>query len=139
MATRTTANMPNPGTPLVGPDGRLTQEWFAFFVALLSRTGGEGTPIDTGSLANQLAEQGAEIGDLFALENAVAPAALIGALAARIAVIEMAMQDTVTPVVRAAPALPDPVAVRLRCATTLPEPVPVAMRMPDDIRKLIEA
>lgn len=34
------SNIPAPGLPVVGPDGRLNQVWFAFFMQLWRRTGG---------------------------------------------------------------------------------------------------
>ncbi|HEF4838906.1 TPA: hypothetical protein SAO52_003665 [Burkholderia vietnamiensis] len=135
----TSANMPNPGTPLVGLDGRLAHEWFVFFVSLLARTGGQGTPIDIGALQTQVNAQAAEIGELFVLGNGTAAGALLGALMARVAILEMALQGAVPIAAPAAAALPEPVAIAAHAATQLPEPVPVAQRVPDDLRKLIEA
>ncbi|ENH6340932.1 hypothetical protein ABWH74_004322 [Burkholderia vietnamiensis] len=135
----TNANMPNPGTPIAGPDGRLSPEWFAFFLSLLSRTGGQGAPVDITSLKKQVNAQAAEIGDLFVHENSTVAAALLGALLARVAVLEVALQSVVPVSPQAAVALPEPVSVPARAATSLPEPVPVAPRAPDDVRKLIEA
>ena len=38
--TQRTAVAPGPSGPMVGPDGRPTPEWWAFFIALFNRTGG---------------------------------------------------------------------------------------------------
>lgn len=135
----TNANMPNPGTPIVGPDGRLAPEWFAFFLSLLSRTGGQGVPVDINSLQTQVNNQAAEIGELFVLDNSNVAGALVGALLGRVAALEAALQSVVPIPQRPAVALPEPIAVAARAAAQLPEPVPVAPRAPDDVRKLIEA
>lgn len=135
----TNANMPNPGTPIVGPDGRLAPEWFAFFLSLLSRTGGKGVPVDINSLQTQVKNQAAEIGELFVLDNSNVAGVLVGALLGRVAALEAALQSVVHIPQRPAVALPEPIAVAARAAAQLPEPVPVAPRAPDDVRKLIEA
>ncbi|KVF35780.1 hypothetical protein [Burkholderia vietnamiensis] len=133
----TNANFPG-GDPF-DPQGRLTPQWRAFFLALLSRTGGEGAPVDIKSLQTQLNAQTAEIGELFMHENSTVAGALLGTLLARVAVLEAALQSVVPVSPRAAAALPESVAVAARAAAQLPEPVPVAPRAPDDVRKLIEA
>ncbi|MCA8251768.1 hypothetical protein LGM89_00695 [Burkholderia sp. AU31624] len=139
MSTATNANMPNPGTPVVGPDGRLAPEWFAFFLSLLSRTGGQGQPVDIGSLQKQVNLQAGQINDLFFLENSAASGAITAALFRRLVALE-AMVQSVAPVqARAAQTLPDPIAMPARASTTLPEPVSVPQRTSDDLRKLIEA
>lgn len=35
-----TSNIPSPGVPLIGPDGRLVMVWFQFFMSMYTRTGG---------------------------------------------------------------------------------------------------
>ncbi|WP_175757607.1 hypothetical protein [Burkholderia cepacia] len=135
----TSANMPNPGTPIVGPDGRLAPEWFAFFLSLLSRTGGQGEPIDIGSLQQQVNKQGTEINDLFLLENSAVSGAITAALFQRVVALEAMVQAVVPVQPRMPQTLPDPVAMPPRASTTLPEPVSVPQRMSDDLRKLIEA
>ncbi|VWD60962.1 hypothetical protein BLA18628_07209 [Burkholderia aenigmatica] len=145
MSTITNANMPNPGTPVVGPDGRLASEWFAFFLSLLSRTGGQGTPIDIVNLQKQVAGHAAEIGELFVLENSITASALLGALMARIAVLEMALQSVVAVSASAKgsggaqSALPEPVAVPARAAQQLlPDQVPARAKDPTtDIYKMV--
>lgn len=135
----TLANMPNPGTPVVGPDGRLAPEWFAFFLSLLSRTGGEGAPVDIGSLQKQVNVQAGQINDLFFLENSAVSGAITAALFRRVVALEAMVQSVVPVQPRAAQTLPDPVAMPARAATALPEPVSVPQRTSDDLRKLIEA
>lgn len=87
--------MPNPGTPILLANGRLAPEWFGFFLALLERTGGNGTPPDISALQAQVNEQGdeiatqaGEISDLFGIANSQAGAAVFGALLARIGYLE---------------------------------------------------
>lgn len=133
----TNANFPG-GEPF-DPQGRLTPQWRAFFLALLLRTGGEGAPVDIKALQTQVNAQAAKIGELFVLDNSNVAGALLGALLVRVAVLEAALQSVVPVSPQAAVALPEPVAVGARAATSLPEPVPVALRAPDDVRKLIEA
>ncbi|HDR9033745.1 TPA: hypothetical protein QDB07_001202 [Burkholderia vietnamiensis] len=133
----TNANFPG-GEPF-DPQGRLTPQWRTFFLVLLSRTGGEGAPVDIKSLQTQVNAQAAEIGELFVRDNSTVAGALLGALLARVAVLEVALQSVVPVSPQVAVALPEPVAVPARAATSLPEPVPVAPRAPDDVRKLIEA
>lgn len=123
--TATSANFPNPGSPIVGPDGRLSPEWYGFFLSLFNRTGGTGTPPDLTTLQNQLTAQEAEISDLFVLGNSQIAASLVGALLSRVVTLEMALQGVVpvrqatpqtlpeaVPVSRTSQALPDPVAIR---------------------------
>ncbi|MCW5137557.1 hypothetical protein [Burkholderia cenocepacia] len=135
----TLANMPNPGTPVVGPDGRLAPEWFAFFLSLLSRTGGEGEPVDIESLQKQVNVQAGQINDLFFLENSAVSGAITAALFRRVVALEAMMQSVVPVQPRAAQTLPDPVATPPRTGITLPDPVAVPQRTSDDLRKLIEA
>jgi hypothetical protein len=131
--------MPNPGTPVVGPDGRLAPEWFAFFLSLLSRTGGEGAPVDIESLQKQVNVQAGQINDLFFLENSAVSGAITAALFRRVVALEAMVQSVVPVQPRAAQTLPDPVATPPRTGITLPDPVAVPQRTSDDLRKLIEA
>lgn len=135
----TLANMPNAGTPIVGPDGRLAPEWFAFFLSLLSRTGGQGQPVDINSLQEQVNKQGGQIEDLFVLENSAAAGAITAALFRRVIALEAMVQGVVPIHLRPAQVLPDPVATPVRATSVLPEPVAVPQRTSDDLRKLIEA
>ncbi|MDI3301591.1 MAG: hypothetical protein QJR04_09585 [Burkholderia multivorans] len=135
----TLANMPNPGTPVVGPNGRLTPDWFAFFISLLSRTGGTGAPIDIVTLQQQVEAQGKQIADLFLLENSTVPGALIGALLLRVVALESMVQAVVPVPTKPAQVIPEPVPVPPRALTIIPEPVAVPRRDTDDLRKLIEA
>ncbi|RQV06928.1 hypothetical protein DF047_17060 [Burkholderia cenocepacia] len=137
--THTTANMPNPSAPMTGQDGRLVPEWTALILALLARTGGEGTPIDIVSLQAQVNAQGKQIDELFLLENSSATGALLAAVLRRLVALELSSQSVVPIQPRAAQTLPDLVATPLRTATNLPEPVAVPQRVSDDLRKLIEA
>ncbi|MBR7999245.1 hypothetical protein [Burkholderia vietnamiensis] len=130
------ANFPA-GSPL-DPQGRLTPEWRMFFLTLLNRGGGS-SGVDVSALQMQVNAQAAELGELFMLENGNVAGALLGALAARVAVLELALQSVVPMIAPVQSALPEPVAVAARVATQLPEPIPVAPRAPDDVRKLIEA
>ncbi|RQZ17236.1 hypothetical protein DIE15_12240 [Burkholderia sp. Bp9031] len=136
---RTTATMPNPGTPMTGPDGRLNPEWTALIIALLTRTGGEGDPIDIVSLQKQVQAQAEQIANLFMLENSAVPGALIGALLLRIIALESMVQGVV-PVQPSAPqTVPDAVSVLQRATTSIPDAVAIPRRDTDDLRKLIEA
>ncbi|QQK04762.1 hypothetical protein JFN94_25885 [Burkholderia anthina] len=139
MSIRTTANMPNPGSPIIGPDGRLTHEWFNYLLAILARTGGEGSPIDIISLQEQVDAQAKQIADLFALENSTVPGALIGALLLRVIALE-SMVQAVVPVQPIVPqTLPDAVSVPWRATAAIPDAVAIPRRDTDDVRKLIEA
>lgn len=131
--------MPNPGTPMTGPDGRLNPEWVALIIALLTRTGGEGTPIDIASLQQQVNAQAKQIAELFMLENGAASGTLIAALLLRIVALETTVQAVVPVQPRAAQTLPNPVAMPARVSAILPDPVNVPQRTSDDLRKLIEA
>jgi hypothetical protein len=51
--SNTNANLPNPTAPVVMADGRMSPQWFAFFLALFNRTGGPGSPIDINTLQQQ--------------------------------------------------------------------------------------
>lgn len=135
----TTATMPNPGTPMTGPDGRLNPEWVALIIALLTRTGGEGSPIDIGSLQQQVNVQAKQISDLFMLENSTVPGALVAALVLRVVALEAMVQAVVPVQPRVPQAVPEPVAVPSRAANVLPDSVSVPRRDTDDLRKLIEA
>ncbi len=130
------ANFPA-GVPL-DPQGRLTPEWRIFFLALFNRGGGS-SGVDVAALQQLVNAQGAEIAELFLLENGSATGALLGVLMARVAVLEQALQSVVPVSLQAAVELPEPVVVAARAAAQLTEPVPVAPRAPDDVRKLIEA
>lgn len=139
MSIRTTANMPNPGSPIIGADGRLTPEWFNYLLAILARTGGEGSPIDIGSLQEQVDAQAKQIADLFALESSTVTGALLGALLLRVVALETMVQGIV-PVQSVAPQLiPDAVTVPERISNVIPDAVAVPHRDTDDVRKLIEA
>ncbi|EGD06498.1 hypothetical protein B1M_01097 [Burkholderia sp. TJI49] len=124
---------------MTGPDGRLNPEWTALIIALLTRTGGEGDPIDIVSLQKQVQAQAEQIADLFALENSTVPGALIGALLLRIVALESMVQAVVPVPTKQAQVIPDPVSVPPRALTIIPEPVAVPRRDTDDLRKLIEA
>lgn len=51
--SNTNANLPRPDSPIMLPDGRMSPEWWSFFLALFNRTGGVGSPIDINSLQKQ--------------------------------------------------------------------------------------
>ncbi|WP_155774346.1 hypothetical protein [Burkholderia pseudomultivorans] len=139
MSVNTTANMPNPGSPIIGPDGRLTPEWFNYLLAILARTGGQGQPIDIVTLQQQVEAQGKQIADLFLLENSVVPGALLGALLLRVVALESMVQAVVPVPTKPAQVIPEPVPVPARALTAIPDPVAVPRRDTDDLRKLIEA
>lgn len=121
----TSGNFPNPSSPLVGADGRMSPEWFGFFLALFNRTGGSGTPTDLTALQKQVNAQGLEIADLFEEENASATATMVGALVSKIAYIERAIASTVLPPHRANQEIPAPSPVATQCATKPEMPGPV--------------
>lgn len=135
----TSANLPSPGAPIVGPDGQLSPVWFSFFMAIFNRTGGTGEPVDVSGLQTSIEVQGKEIDELFRLEGANVAAPLVSALLQRVIALEMAVQSTV-PVLSTAPqSLPDAVPVT-RASSTLPDPV--AARPADsttDIYKLVNS
>lgn len=136
---KTTANMPNPATPMNGPDGRLNPEWTALIIALLARTGGEGSPIDIATLQQQVNEQGKQIDALFMLENSDAMGAILASVLRRLAAIDISLHSTVQVQYRPTQVLPEPVVTPARATSVLPEPVAVPQRTSDDLRKLIEA
>ncbi|RQQ19729.1 hypothetical protein DF107_18170 [Burkholderia stagnalis] len=138
---------PDPKLPLLDASGRLERVWFEFLLKQFQRTGNEP--------GGDLIDVTQRVRDLEMMVNADPAAAFIAALVERVAVLEALVLSMPAPVPhrepveplpgvvptvpRAATAVPDPVAVPPRAAATLPEPVPVAQRVPDDIRKLIEA
>lgn len=67
------SNIPAPGVPVVGPDGRMSSVWFQFFMTLLRRTGDtQGVTTDDQSIVpsgdSGLAET---IAQLFSLRDAM--------------------------------------------------------------------
>lgn len=136
--TATSANLPNPASPVVGSDGRLSQEWFTFFLALLNRSGGAGAPIDIKAIQKTVNQQGGQIGDLFKLVNGQVAAPLLGALLQRVIALEMQVQSVV-PVRQAIPqALPDAVSVRIPIPQSLPDRVAVPTKDPStDLYKMV--
>lgn len=71
--SNTNANLPRPDSPIMLPDGRMSPEWWSFFLALFNRTGGAGSPIDINSLHKQ-----DEISQDVPPQNAATMAALQG-------------------------------------------------------------
>lgn len=62
------SNIPSPGVPLIGPDGRMVMVWFQFFMSMYTRTGGTSGQ-DSGSLQISL-EDGVpqpDLGGVYAL------------------------------------------------------------------------
>lgn len=51
--SNTNGNLPRPDSPIMLPDGRMSPEWWAFFLAIFNRTGGPGSPININSLQKQ--------------------------------------------------------------------------------------
>lgn len=51
--SNTNGNLPRPDSPIMLPDGRMSPEWWAFFLAIFNRTGGPGSPIGINSLKKQ--------------------------------------------------------------------------------------
>jgi hypothetical protein len=60
MSDQTSANIPG-AAPLVDKDGRITQAWWQFLLALFNRTGGSGAPIDISTLEALVEAHGKEI------------------------------------------------------------------------------
>ena len=50
----TNANLPNQGVPITDSSGRATREFWMLLLAIFNRTGGAGSPIDTGSLQTEV-------------------------------------------------------------------------------------
>lgn len=122
----TQANFPNPGSPLVDKNGRLSPEWFGLLLALFNRTGGEAPPPDITTLKQDVA-------DLFGQVNANASAVMMGALMSKIAYLERALSSQIAPIPRAASDLPAPVSLPSHLASDLPAPVAIMMRPAADM------
>lgn len=56
------ANLPNPATPFLGPDGRVSPVWIGFLLALFERSGGTTAPPDLTVLQKNIV-------DLFTLDS----------------------------------------------------------------------
>lgn len=54
---RTANNIPTPTSPMLGPDGKLSQVWWQFFLTLFARTGG----LQGGSITDASSEASAGI------------------------------------------------------------------------------
>lgn len=143
----TQAPFPPDGVLPLDASGRWNRSWLEFLLKQYMRTGGA-PGVDAGALKAKIAE-------LEMLLNADTTTAVLAALLQRVAMLEAlltsmpvpvpapaavdVLPDLVVATPRAPESLPDPVPVPARSIAQLPELVPVAPRVPDDIRKLIEA
>lgn len=107
----TSATLPNPGAPIVGPDGRLSPVWFGFLLSLYNRTGGTGAGVDVSALQAAIEAQSKEVDSLFMLEGANVSAPLVSALLERVIALEIAIHGVVPATRKTDDILPDPVAV----------------------------
>ncbi|MBU9469107.1 hypothetical protein LGM75_27790 [Burkholderia multivorans] len=145
--TDTQAPFPPDGVLPLDASGRWNRPWLEFLLKQYVRTGGA-PGVDAEELKAKVAE-------LEMLLNSDTTTAVLAALLQRVAMLEAlltsmpvpvpapaavdVLPDLVVATPRAPASLPDPVPVPARSIAQLPEPVPVAPRVPDDIRKLIEA
>lgn len=115
------------------PAGRWNRAWLEFMLKQFVRTGSE-EGVDAVALK-------AKIDELEKLLNADTSTAVIAVLLQRVAMLEALIFSMPVPIPPHATAreLPDPVPVAAPVPVRLPDPVHVVHRMPDDIRKLIEA
>ncbi|MDN7654314.1 hypothetical protein QZM62_12755 [Burkholderia multivorans] len=143
----TQAPFPPDGVLPLDASGRWNRPWLEFLLKQYMRTGGA-PGVDASALKAKIAE-------LEMLVNADTTTVVLAALLQRVAMLEAlvtsipvpipartaadVLPDIVVAPTRVGASLPDPVQVPARSGAQLSEPVPVAPRVPDDIRKLIEA
>jgi hypothetical protein len=117
------SNIPAPGVPVVGTDGRMTPVWFRFFMTLFTRTGGtQGLLADDMeaeiSAGTPAVDVGAIYATIYAVEAMAAQAMATGPLLARLDEIDARLDVLGQPAV-----LPPDLEAQLAAGASIPAAV----------------